>query len=115
MSIVYEQKGRVVILTLNRPEALNALDPETYQQFSDACIQFRDDPESWVAIITGAGDKGFCAGADLKKSIPAVKEGATVPPSIRRGLTIYKPFIAAINGMAIGGGVGMGFECYLRN
>ena len=83
MSLIYERKERVTILTLNRPEALNALDPETYQEFSDACMRFRDDPGSWVAIITGAGDKAFCAGADLKKSIPAVRKGAAVPPSIR--------------------------------
>lgn len=114
MSLIFEKKGRVAILTLNRPEALNALDPETYQELSDACMRFRDDPESWVAIITGAGDKAFCAGADLKKSIPAVKEGAIVPPSIRRGLKIYKPFIAAVNGIAIGGGVEMALACDLR-
>ena len=106
MALLYEKKGRIVIIKLNRPQTLNALDPETYREFSDACIKFRDDDEAWIAIITGAGDKAFCTGADLKKSIPRIMDGTLdVPPSIRRGLKIYKPFIAAINGMANGGGV----------
>lgn len=115
MALVYEKRDKIAIITLNRPEALNALDPETYQEFSDACIRFRDDYEAWVAIITGEGDKAFCAGADLKKSIPLVRNGIiAIPPSIRRGLRIYKPFIAAINGIAIGGGVEIALACDIR-
>ena len=70
MGLRYEQQDRVVTITLDRPEAMNAIDPEMHQDLIDAWIRFRDDPEAWVAILTGAGEKAFSAGADLKKMIP---------------------------------------------
>ena len=57
MALRYEQQDRVVTITLNRPDAMNAIDPETHQELIEAWTRFRDDPEAWVAIITGAGDK----------------------------------------------------------
>ena len=114
MSFLFEKKGRVAYMIFNRPEAMNALDPETLIEFSQACIDFRDDPDLWVAIITGAGDKAFCAGADLKKLTPRITEGTfEVPPTIMRGLDIWKPFIAAVNGLALGAGLEVMLACDL--
>ncbi|MEM3593151.1 MAG: enoyl-CoA hydratase-related protein, partial [Candidatus Jordarchaeaceae archaeon] len=67
MSIIYEKKDRIAIITINRPEVRNALDPDAIMELNKAWIDFRDDPNLWVAIITGAGDKSFCAGADVRK------------------------------------------------
>ncbi|MCC7426288.1 MAG: enoyl-CoA hydratase/isomerase family protein [Alphaproteobacteria bacterium] len=99
----------VALITINRPEKRNALDAEHYQGLSDAWIRVRDDPAVRVAIITGAGDKSFCAGADIKSWI-----GREVHPGelwltqkgqiLNRGLEVWKPVIAAVNGFCIGGG-----------
>ena len=70
MGLRYEQQDRVITITLDRPETMNAIDPEMHRDLIDAWIRFRDDPEAWVAILTGAGEKAFSAGADLKKLIP---------------------------------------------
>ncbi len=70
-SVLFEVSDRVATVTINRPEAMNALDPETLAALSEVWTEVRDNPEIWVAIVTGAGDRAFCAGADLKKTIPA--------------------------------------------
>lgn len=114
MTLLYEKEGKVVTVTFNRPDALNALNPELCQEFSEAMIKFRDDPEAWVAIITGAG-RAFCVGADLQELIPVWADGSfRIPPMIMRGLDIWKPLIAAINGAALGGGLEVALACDLR-
>ena len=87
MPILYDKADRIVAITINRPDAMNAIDPETHNELIDAWIRFRDDPEAWVAILTGAGEKAFSAGADLKKMIPqAFASGA---PGRGRGPNDY--------------------------
>lgn len=109
-NILYEKKDKIVTITLNRPEMRNAVDEETYTELSNGLIKFRDDKDAWVAIITGAGDKAFSAGADLTKfAIPL----PALPPSIMRGLDIWKPLIAAVNGIAYGGGMELVLSCDL--
>jgi enoyl-CoA hydratase/carnithine racemase len=115
MALLYEKEDKIVTITLNRPEALNAYDWEQTQEFSEAIVKFRDDPDAWVAIITGAGDKAFSAGADLKKLVPAAQEtGQPEYVHIMTGLRIYKPFIAAVNGLALGGGLETVLACDIR-
>ncbi len=108
-TIAYEKRGHVDIITLNRPEAMNALTLEMLAAIDAAASDFSDDDALWVAIITGAGEKAFYAGADLKEAIPSFAGGGAVlgnPDIAKRQLSdVYKPVIAAINGVCIAGGL----------
>lgn len=119
MALLYEKKGKTATITLNRPQALNSLDPETLQELNRALTDFRDDEGLWVGIVTGAGERAFCAGADIRATIPRLLDRSAHEPwrgpaTIMRGLEIWKPLIAAINGMALGGGLELALACDIR-
>lgn len=115
MAVDYKVEGRVATMTINRPEAMNALNAAVRQELHDAMVSFRDDPEVWVAILTGAGDRAFSAGADIKDFRPSTGQEAPARPEAPvRADTIWKPFIAAIHGYCLGGGLELAMTCDIR-
>ncbi len=118
MAVDYEKDGRIAIMTINRPEAMNALNADVSRELNEAMIDFRDDPDLWVAIITGAGDRAFSAGADIKGFRQATGEEAQRMERRQeapvRADTIWKPFIAAIHGYCLGGGLELAMTCDIR-
>lgn len=114
MKVLFEKKGPIAYVTINRPERLNACDFEAYGMLTDIWCEYRDDAALRVAILTGTGDRAFCAGSDIKDNYVA-RPGEDVPKSPFPVMyDLYKPIIAAINGHANGGGLEQALACDIR-
>jgi enoyl-CoA hydratase/carnithine racemase len=123
--ILYERHGRVRLITINRADRMNSLDFAANDELVAAFQQFNDDEEAYVAVVTGAGDRAFCAGADLKtytlnfarRPAPEFRTKFTNGPGfggITRNMDVYKPIVAAVNGFAISGGFELALAADLR-
>lgn len=129
MSIDYISSNSIAEITLNRPQVLNALDPEAVGELRESLIRARDDDDVMAIVIRGAGSEAFCVGADIKQTMTsprnaaqgllANEESAIAGGMYIRGfdlttLEIWKPIIAAINGYCLGGGLELALQCDLR-
>jgi enoyl-CoA hydratase/carnithine racemase len=120
MSIDFElREDGIAIITMNRPEQLNALDHDHYEALSNAWKRVRDDKDVVCAIVTGAGERSFTTGADIKNVLTNPDELSDMwmtqrDQLLNRGLEVWKPIIAAINGYCLGGGMTLLFSTDIR-
>ena len=118
-NLLLDTDGPVAVITVNRPQVLNALNSQTLDELRRCVLQLKADPLVRVIIVTGAGEKSFVAGADIKEL--AVQSPAQGKEHAQRGQHVFdlienlgKPVIAAINGFALGGGCELAMACTLR-
>ena len=119
----YETKenGRIVVVTMNRPERMNALGGGLREALYGSFERFAEDDDAWVMVLTGSGDKAFCTGNDLRET-SEIRRGLRPPVAVRRHsifplsetLECWKPIIAAVNGYCIAGGFNIAMQCDIR-
>ena len=118
MAVKFERDGKVAVLTLDRPEKLNAMDMEMYGQISERLAEIDRDDGIWVGIVTGAWDRAFTAGADLVTVHDPDQEtsgwSAVRANRFDLGLEVQKPLIAAVNGYCLAGGLELALVCDIR-
>lgn len=115
MSLInYEKKEHICYITLDRLENLNAMSRELSKRLIESLFDYDSDPELWVAIVTGAGDRAFCVGADLKDASHMNEPEVWETWYVENLLKIKKPLIAAVNGYCLGAGLTLALACDLR-
>ncbi|HZB24084.1 MAG TPA: enoyl-CoA hydratase-related protein [Gaiellaceae bacterium] len=119
MSVAVRRDGAVVVVTIDRPDAMNALDVTTLTRLRELLLELREDEDARALVLTGAGDRAFVAGADIKYmsglDVDAAKEWGDLGHNVAQLLeTSPAPVVAAINGFALGGGCEFALACDLR-
>jgi E-phenylitaconyl-CoA hydratase len=120
MPVLYELQDGVAVVTLNRPEAMNSIDPETRAELRAIWQRIAADDAVRCVVLTGAGDKAFCTGSDLKKTMPPPESVAQLafsaagPGNMTTGMDFDTPIVCAVNGYAMGGGMELALACDIR-
>jgi E-phenylitaconyl-CoA hydratase len=120
MAVDFSIEGHVATVVLNAPESMNAYDMEMRRELQEAWERIRTDDDVWVGIVTGAGDRAFCAGQNIKR--PRPNQGGVAhgvfwrrgADALLAGAVMDKPLIAAVNGLALGGGMEIALACDIR-